>query len=207
MTCANVFYNCLCSCKNALYLSDGTCVATCPVGTSAEGAGNFGRRCQAIPPATTNVVCASKTVVGFNTTCTCNPLSDCHTCTAVAGVGNTVFGVTCQQCKNSAALLNGQCVKTCPAGFAMTGAGLHRRRCERILTCRGRLTVEDSTTCTCNSLADCHECQTVLGQATQCMVCKNGQFLDPVTKTCEDSCPDGYLEGGLGDFNLRCDLA
>jgi hypothetical protein len=193
----------VCRCKNAQYLYNGTCVSSCPVGTSAEGTGNFGRRCEG-PPPIRDVVCAGKTVVGSNTSCSCNPLADCHTCAAV-GAADQLFGTTCQQCKNAAALFNGECVKTCPTGYSMQGTGLHRRTCVLIQTCRGRELVSDGSTCTCNTFQDCHECATVLGTPTQCLACKNGQYLNPLTNACEDGCPTGFNEAGLGSFNLRCD--
>ena len=193
-------------CKNSAYLLDGVCVATCPEGFVGTGFGRFGRACEPVETSPVVQQCAGITTSITADACRC--ARNCHTCEWTDGlVGD------CSICKNSAYLLNGDCVESCPTGFTPTGTGSFRRECVRdtpttpaaVTTaeldfCVGRNTLLLGESCSCN--ADCHTCEWASGTAGQCIKCKNEAYL--LDGECVATCPDGFDSLGSGSFGKEC---
>jgi hypothetical protein len=119
-------------CRDAHYLFNGQCVASCPTGHLAVGTGNFRRVCQQSLNASGD---------------TCGSMANhCQACENAT---------TCSFCRDAHYLYDGRCVETCPTGSVGVGVGNFRRACQRLdvssATCTPSVNhchaCEDSITC------------------------------------------------------------
>ena len=107
-------------------------------------------------------------------------------------------------CKNAAYLYDFECVDTCPDGYVGTGTGNFNRQCvvsqTTSETCAGTTTTVTAQPCDCGG--DCHTCDWINGEASDCRLCKNAAYLFEFE--CVETCPDGYIGTGTGNFNRQC---
>lgn len=98
-------------CRDSMYLHQGECMGSCPEGYRPRGSGRFNRICE-----------ASATVAS---TSSCQPkVAGCHRC---------LNSTTCEFCREQQYLHSGECIPTCPQGFAERGSGNFRRFCENLI--------------------------------------------------------------------------
>ena len=105
---------------------------------------------------------------------------------------------TCQSCSNNASSsclscyshatldVSNQC--NCNNGYYM------------IINSNPCATTPCSTCTACNS-----NCKTCVTTATTCLSCYSGTYLNPLTETCDSSCPDGYYKQISDNSCQKCD--
>jgi hypothetical protein len=134
-------------CRDAQYLLNGECVASCPAGYVGRGSGDFRRVCEALNSTSLSIAAAS------GVTPCIDQQNHCHVCASAT---------VCDFCRDAHYLFNGTCVSSCPAGYIPQGSGNYRRRCaldDTLMCVNGTLEGTASTACSCPS--NCHACQMV----------------------------------------------
>eukprot|EP00037_Helgoeca_nana_P015381 m.143609 g.143609 ORF g.143609 m.143609 type:complete len:1808 (+) comp22992_c0_seq3:230-5653(+) len=159
--------NTTCSfCREAHFLHFGECIAACPTGFLPRGRGNYRKYCE-----------AEQVVSGVTVSCEAG-VNQCHSC---------ANETTCDFCREEHYLLDGECVASCPIGYAGVGQGLYRRRCMAL----------NMGTCT-DGVNQCHECI----NSTVCSFCRESYYL--LNGVCVPLCPLGYFGVGQGNYRRRC---
>lgn len=164
-------------CRDSQYLrDDGTCHANCPSGFVPVGNGNYRRRC-----------------VATTTRCT-RMQAGCKTC--------NVDGSACVRCRLNQSLHDGNCVPTCPDGFA-TAPGINPR------SQFDRVCIPALSDARC--YAGEHYCHRCAGYAAspsraygpECIMCRDSRHL--YNGECLETCPAGTNSAGGGRYHRFCE--
>eukprot|EP00041_Stephanoeca_diplocostata_P018880 m.399664 g.399664 ORF g.399664 m.399664 type:complete len:1193 (-) comp21152_c0_seq2:207-3785(-) len=109
------------TCRNSMYLYNGSCHADCSSApamyTHYNATGSYGRECR--EPFT-----CTQGMDGSGNVCRCPRHSRCLVCNWSAA------GSACQICGSSRYLLNGACVRQCPSTMVGVGTGRTGRECQ-----------------------------------------------------------------------------
>jgi len=164
-------------CRDAHFLHNGQCIASCPAGYSTSGRGLYRKECIRQPTRGTSATrpwCVDRQ-------------EHCHRCGSATA---------CQICRNAQYLYAGVCVPRCPPGLVEAGRGFYNRRCVPA----GAATQGIATAGVCIDRRNhCHRCS----NSSACSFCRDAHFLHE--GRCIEECPDGYRGRGRGNFRKECE--
>jgi hypothetical protein len=213
-------------CKNGWSLLLGQCVEHCPgtfppaqheVGAIAgyssyatKGSGSFGLTCVASRNACGIDSCYSCVVGQEEITLTSAGTISKASAEHASLVNSLHFAVgdqspVCTKCKNSAHLIGGRCVESCPPWYTPNGAGNFGRTC--LSPCDWNRQCH-STSCTpFTTTASRADIWTGVASPLileACTMCRNAQYLLNGNE-CVSVCPEGRTARGKGNFNRVCE--